>query len=50
MIECSGCDYMFFRGLDNAGKTTFVKQLNGEPIDVIAPTLGFSIKTLAYEG
>jgi len=36
-------------GLDNAGKTTIVKKFNGEPIDTIAPTLGFNIKTLEYK-
>ncbi|XP_034935827.1 ADP-ribosylation factor-like protein 2 isoform X2 [Chelonus insularis] len=34
------------RGLDNAGKTTILKRINGEPIDTISPTLGFNIKTL----
>lgn len=33
-------------GLDNAGKTTIVKRLVGEPIDTIEPTLGFQIRTL----
>ncbi|CEG65573.1 ADP-ribosylation factor-like protein 2 [Rhizopus azygosporus] len=37
------------RGLDNAGKTTILKRINGEPIDTISPTLGFNIKTLEYE-
>eukprot|EP01119_Soliformovum_irregulare_P009366 TRINITY_DN22631_c0_g1_i1.p1 TRINITY_DN22631_c0_g1~~TRINITY_DN22631_c0_g1_i1.p1 ORF type:complete len:187 (+),score=42.74 TRINITY_DN22631_c0_g1_i1:70-630(+) len=37
-------------GLDNAGKTTILKKINGEPIDTISPTLGFNIKTLNYEG
>ena len=32
-------------GLDNAGKTTIIRRFNGEPIDTIAPTLGFDIKT-----
>lgn len=36
-------------GLDNGGKTTLLKKLNGEPIDEIAPTLGFNIKTLEYK-
>lgn len=35
-------------GLDNAGKTTVVKKVNGEDIDKISPTLGFNIKTLYY--
>ena len=37
-------------GLDNAGKTTILKKFNDENIDEIAPTLGFNIKTLHYEG
>lgn len=37
-------------GLDNAGKTTIVKRLNGEDITTISPTLGFNIKTLQYKG
>lgn len=36
-------------GLDNAGKTTIVKRLNGEDIDSITPTLGFKISTFKYE-
>lgn len=36
-------------GLDNAGKTTVVKKLCGEPIDTIEPTLGFQIQTLTYK-
>ena len=35
-------------GLDNAGKTTILKRINGEPIDEISPTLGFNIKTLEH--
>ncbi|XP_022670139.1 ADP-ribosylation factor-like protein 2 [Varroa jacobsoni] len=35
-------------GLDNAGKTTLSKRLLGEPLDVIAATLGFNITTLEY--
>ncbi len=37
-------------GLDNAGKTTILKRLNGEDIHEISPTLGFNIKTLEHEG
>lgn len=37
-------------GLDNAGKTTMLKKLNGEDVDEISPTLGFNIKTLEYKG
>ncbi|KAJ1826444.1 ADP-ribosylation factor-like protein 2 [Coemansia sp. RSA 2599] len=36
-------------GLDNAGKTTIMKRLNGEPIDTVSPTLGFNITTLAFD-
>lgn len=35
-------------GLDNAGKTTIVKQLRGDDISEISPTLGFSIETLMH--
>ncbi|RKP07638.1 ADP-ribosylation factor-like protein 2 [Thamnocephalis sphaerospora] len=35
-------------GLDNAGKTTILKRVNGDPIDDISPTLGFNIKTLEH--
>lgn len=37
-------------GLDNAGKTTILKKFNGEDITDTAPTLGFQIKTLLFEG
>lgn len=37
-----------FSGLDNAGKTTIVKKLNGEDIRSISPTLGFEIKTFVH--
>ena len=36
-------------GLDNAGKTTVVKRLNGEDITTISPTLGFNIKTMTFD-
>lgn len=36
-------------GLDNAGKTTIIKRLNGEDIAAVAPTLGFKITTFTYE-
>ena len=35
-------------GLDNAGKTTILKKLNGEDISSISPTLGFNIKTFMH--
>lgn len=38
------------RGLDNAGKTTILKRINGEDISTISPTLGFNIKTLFHSG
>lgn len=37
-------------GLDGAGKTTFVRQLNGGDVNTIAPTLGFKIYTFAFKG
>ncbi|EDO05297.1 putative ADP-ribosylation factor-like protein 2 [Babesia bovis T2Bo] len=37
-------------GLDNAGKTTILKCLNGEDISRVEPTLGFNIKTLEHNG
>ena len=37
-------------GLDNAGKTTIVKRINGEDFSSVSPTLGFNIKTLMYGG
>mmetsp|Transcript_9184 Transcript_9184/g.17254 ORF Transcript_9184/g.17254 Transcript_9184/m.17254 type:complete len:189 (-) Transcript_9184:364-930(-) len=38
-------------GLDNAGKTTIVRRLNGEEdISMICPTLGFNIQTLEFKG
>lgn len=39
---------MLILGLDNAGKTTIVKKLSGQPIDKIEPTLGFNIQTLEH--
>ncbi|OZJ05463.1 ADP-ribosylation factor-like protein 2 [Bifiguratus adelaidae] len=37
-------------GLDNAGKTTILKRINGDDISKVSPTLGFEIKTLEYQG
>ncbi|EIM20011.1 GTP-binding protein [Wallemia mellicola] len=39
-----------FLGLDNAGKTTIMKRINGEDIKSISPTLGFNIKTFVHRG
>jgi hypothetical protein len=36
------------RGLDNAGKTTIVKKLNGDDMNSVSPTLGFEIKTFIH--
>jgi len=38
------------RGLDSAGKTTIVKQIMGEDVYSVSPTLGFIIKTIDYDG
>lgn len=35
-------------GLDNAGKTTIVKRVNGEDASSVSPTLGFSISTMLF--
>ncbi|KJE91353.1 ADP-ribosylation factor [Capsaspora owczarzaki ATCC 30864] len=37
-------------GLDNAGKTTILKRINGQDISETSPTLGFNIETLEYNG
>ncbi|KAL4075577.1 ADP-ribosylation factor family-domain-containing protein [Scleroderma citrinum] len=39
---------ILFLGLDNAGKTTILKKINGEDITAISPTLGFNIKTFVH--
>ncbi|KAI6033843.1 hypothetical protein PISMIDRAFT_531801 [Pisolithus microcarpus 441] len=39
---------ILFLGLDNAGKTTILKRINGEDISSISPTLGFNIKTFVH--
>ncbi|EIW82158.1 GTP-binding protein [Coniophora puteana RWD-64-598 SS2] len=39
---------ILFLGLDNAGKTTILKKLNGEDIMRVSPTLGFNIKTFVH--
>ncbi|CAD6194950.1 unnamed protein product [Caenorhabditis auriculariae] len=37
-------------GLDNAGKTTILKQLSTEDISNVTPTKGFNVKTVAAAG
>lgn len=37
-------------GLDNAGKTTIVKQIMQEDVTTVSPTLGFIIKTIDFAG
>ncbi|KIL67416.1 hypothetical protein M378DRAFT_159851 [Amanita muscaria Koide BX008] len=39
---------ILFLGLDNAGKTTILKKLNGEDVKGVSPTLGFNIKTFIH--
>ena len=47
---CVAAACLWRSGLDNAGKTTIVKRLNGEDITSISPTLGFNIKTMQFKG
>lgn len=37
-------------GLDNAGKTTLLKQLASEDVTHVTPTTGFNIKSVSAEG
>lgn len=41
---------ILFLGLDNAGKTTTLKRLLGEPINTVSPTFGFAIRSLVRNG
>lgn len=36
-------------GLDNAGKTTIIKQILGEDTKKVSPTMGFQINTIQYK-
>ena len=38
-----------YSGLDNAGKTTILKKINGEDTQNISPTLGFKIHSIYYK-
>eukprot|EP00696_Hemimastix_kukwesjijk_P002895 gnl/Hemi2/13535_TR4623_c0_g1_i1.p2 gnl/Hemi2/13535_TR4623_c0_g1~~gnl/Hemi2/13535_TR4623_c0_g1_i1.p2 ORF type:complete len:202 (+),score=73.88 gnl/Hemi2/13535_TR4623_c0_g1_i1:77-682(+) len=40
---------ILFLGLDNAGKTTILKQLSNEDISSISPTVGFNVKTVLHD-
>ena len=40
----------FTLGLDNAGKTTILKQLSSEDITQVTPTQGFNIKSVNTSG
>ena len=40
----------FIIGLDNAGKTTILKQLSSEDITQVTPTQGFNIKSVNTSG
>ena len=37
-------------GLDNAGKTTILKQLSDEEVNNVMPTQGFNVKTIEQKG
>ncbi|KAI5949689.1 hypothetical protein CANMA_005496 [Candida margitis] len=41
---------MLVLGLDNSGKTTIVKNMLHEDVDIISPTMGFQIQSLPYKG
>lgn len=35
-------------GLDNSGKTTLLRRINGEDVATVSPTQGFSIQTVVH--
>ena len=37
-------------GLDNAGKTTLLKQLASEDVSLVTPTIGFNVKSVQSQG
>lgn len=41
---------LLFLGLDNSGKSTILKRIQGKDIDDVSPTLGFDIFTLLHNG
>lgn len=41
---------ILFLGLDNSGKSTILKRIQGKEIDQVSPTLGFDISSLPYNG
>ena len=41
---------ILFLGLDNSGKSTILKQIQGKDIHSVSPTLGFDIFTLLHNG
>lgn len=41
---------ILFLGLDNSGKSTILKQIQGRDIHSVSPTLGFDIFTLLHNG
>lgn len=36
-------------GLDNSGKTTIIKQILGENVEEVSPTMGFQINSIFYQ-
>lgn len=41
---------ILFLGLDNSGKSTILKRVQGKDIDSVSPTLGFDIFTIMHNG